>query len=197
MRLDFTMDRYSDLCEAIVQSGYSPMTVRDYLETDRLPSRLAVVRHDVDVTPRHEQKIAQIEKGFGIRATYYFRYKRGVFRPDVMRQIASIGHEVGYHYEAMDKGKGNSQKALEVFRRFPPPEWGPEKIKEIQGRTLRKQPIPIEEREFLERYDEWVMAREYHEKNKAGKEEKKTEEEKPAPPPPPNKEEKPPEEKSP
>jgi hypothetical protein len=116
MRLDFTMDRYSDLCEAIVQSGYTPMTVRDYLETDRLPSRLAVVRHDVDVTPRHEQKIAQIEKGFGIRATYYFRYKRGVFRPEVMSQIASMGHEVGYHYEAMDKGKGDSQKALEVFR---------------------------------------------------------------------------------
>jgi hypothetical protein len=115
MRLDFTMDRYRDLCESIVRSGYTPMTVRDYVEADRLPSSLAVVRHDVDVTPRHEQKIARIEIDFGIRATYYFRCKRGVFRPDVMREIADMGHEIGYHYEVVDKAKGHSQKALEIF----------------------------------------------------------------------------------
>lgn len=115
MRPDFTMDRYRDLCEAIVESEYVPMTVRDYLETKRLPPRLAVVRHDVDVTPRHERKVAQIESNLSIRATYYFRYKRGVFRPDVMRQIADMGHEIGYHYEVMDKARGDSQKALEIF----------------------------------------------------------------------------------
>ena len=115
MRLDFTVERYADLCEAIAQSEYVPMTVRDYLEAERLPSRLAVVRHDVDVTPRQEQKVAQIEIDLGIRATYYFRYKHGVFRPDVMRQIAGMGHEIGYHYEVVDKAKGDYQKALEIF----------------------------------------------------------------------------------
>lgn len=117
MRLDFTIGRYQELCEAIVQSGYTPMTVRGYLEADRLPARLAVIRHDVDSTPRQEPKIARIEQGCGIRATYYFRHRRGIFRPDIMRLIAGMGHEVGYHYEAMDKGKGDSRKAIEIFGR--------------------------------------------------------------------------------
>ena len=117
MRLDFTMERYGDLCRAIVESGYTPMTVRAYLEADPLPERLAVVRHDVDSTPRQEPTIAGIETGFGIRATYYFRHRPGIFRPDVMRRLADMGHEVGYHYEAMDKGRGDPAKAIEIFRR--------------------------------------------------------------------------------
>lgn len=115
MSLDFTLGKYTDLCEAIAFSGYVPMTVRDYLEARELPSRLVVMRHDVDVVPKNEPKMALIENDFGIRATYYFRYKRGVFEPDVMRQIAAMGHEIGYHYETLDKARGDSQKALEIF----------------------------------------------------------------------------------
>lgn len=96
-------------------SGYAPMTVQDYLEARDLPSRLVVMRHDVDTTPKNEPKMALIENGFGIRATYYFRYKRGVFRPDVMRQIAGMGHEIGYHYEVLDKAKGDGEKAIDLF----------------------------------------------------------------------------------
>jgi hypothetical protein len=115
MRLDFTLDKYTDLCEAIVRSGYTPMTVRDYLETDSLPSRLAVMRHDVDETPRNELTMAQIENDFGIRSTYYFRFKRDVLKPALIREVAGMGHEIGYHYEVVDKAKGNLEKALEIF----------------------------------------------------------------------------------
>lgn len=115
MRLDFMLDSYTDLCEAIVRSGYAPMTVHDYLETGKLPARLAVMRHDVDETPRRERKMAQIESDFGIRATYYFRFRKGIFLPDLIRELAGMGHEIGYHYEAVDKAKGNPQRALEIF----------------------------------------------------------------------------------
>ena len=115
MSLDFTLAKYRDLCEAIASSGYSPLTVRAYLETRELPSRLVVMRHDVDTTPKNEPKMALIENESGIRATYYFRYKRGVFQPGVMRHIAGMGHEIGYHYETLDKAKGDGQKAIELF----------------------------------------------------------------------------------
>jgi hypothetical protein len=97
------------------------------------------------------------------------------------------------------------KKALEVYQRFPPPEWGPEKLQEIQARSIRKQPIPLNEREFMVKYDEWLAARDYYEKKKGEK--KDVEEKKPAAPapanptekksPPPTTEEKPPEEKNP
>jgi len=117
MSLDFTIEKYTDLCEAIAFSGYTPLTVRAYLETKDLPPRLVVVRHDVDASPRNEPKIALVESDFGIRATYYFRYKASIFKPDVMREIAALGHEIGYHYETLDRARGDKEKALELFRR--------------------------------------------------------------------------------
>jgi hypothetical protein len=92
------------------------MTVRAYLERQDMPSKLAVMRHDVDVRPKNEPKMALVESDFGIRATYYFRYKVGVFQPDVIGKIAAMGHEIGYHYEALDKAKGNFEKALDVLK---------------------------------------------------------------------------------
>ena len=117
MSIDFTIEKYTDLCETIAFSGYMPMTVRAYLETKDLPSRLVIVRHDVDATPRNEPKIALVESDFGIRATYYFRYKASIFKPDVMREISAMGHEIGYHYETLDKARGDKEKALELFKR--------------------------------------------------------------------------------
>jgi len=106
MSLDLTLAEYEDLCEAIAYSGYAPMTVRAYLEARELPSRLVVMRHDVDTTPKNEPEMALIEKDSGIRATYYFRYKRGVFRPggrcahagqvwhgDVQDPVSKVYHE--------------------------------------------------------------------------------------------------------
>jgi hypothetical protein len=116
MSIDFTIDKYTDLCEAIASSGYTPLTVQAYLEAKDLPSRLVVVRHDVDASPRNEPKIALVESDFGIRATYYFRYKPNIFRPDVMRKIAAMGHEIGYHYETLDRAKGDLKRALEMFK---------------------------------------------------------------------------------
>jgi hypothetical protein len=116
MNLDFTMGKYMDLCQAIVSSGYAPMTVRAYLEMQNLPSKLVVVRHDVDAPPKNELRTALIETGLGMSATYYFRYNDRVFQPDVMKRIAAMGHEIGYHYETLDKAKGDSEKALEMFK---------------------------------------------------------------------------------
>jgi hypothetical protein len=115
MSLDFTLAKYRDLCKAIASSGYAPMTVRAYLEMPEPTSRLVVMRHDVDTTPNNEPEMALMERGFGITATYYFRYKRGVFCPTVMRQIADMGHEIGYHYETLDKAKGDPRRAIELF----------------------------------------------------------------------------------
>jgi hypothetical protein len=117
MSLDFTIEKYTDLCEAIALSDYTPMTVRAYLETRDLPSRLVVVRHDVDTRPKNERRIALIESDFEISATYYFRYKGSVFQPDVMRDLAGMGHEIGYHYETLDRAKGNHDKAFQLFQR--------------------------------------------------------------------------------
>ena len=61
------------------------------------------MRHDVDRKPENALKMAEIERQFGIFGTYYFRSTKEVFKAEIMQEIEKMGHEVGYHYEVLDK----------------------------------------------------------------------------------------------
>ena len=70
---------------------------------------------------------AQIEHELGICATYYFRVVPQSNQPDIIRAIAALGHEIGYHYEDMALMQGDTEKAyahfqqqLNYFRQFYP-----------------------------------------------------------------------------
>jgi len=117
MRLDFTFTKYRELCEAMVSSDYAILTVKEYLTMGKKPDKYIILRHDVDMRPERSLKTAQIEKYFGIHATYYIRMTKEVFIPDLIRQIAELGHEVGYHYEVLDKARGDYERAIEIFER--------------------------------------------------------------------------------
>jgi len=41
-------------------------------------------------------KMARKEAEMGITAIYYFRTHDDVFKPDIIREIADLGHEIGY-----------------------------------------------------------------------------------------------------
>ena len=99
MTLDFTDAKYEELYSAIVQSGYAVVSVKDYLSLQPR-EKVVILRHDVDRKPENALKMAEIERGFDLRATYYFRSTKDVFK-------ACIMHEIGYHYEVLDKAQGN------------------------------------------------------------------------------------------
>jgi hypothetical protein len=113
--LDFTLSKYKELCQAIFFSEYIPLTVHDYL-TQEYTIKCIILRHDVDRKPDQALKIAQIEYELGLRSTFYFRLVKEVFQPEIIKQIESLGHEIGYHYEVLDKAKGNTNKAILIFK---------------------------------------------------------------------------------
>src|SRR3989304_3265080 len=112
--LDFTLEKYKKLCQAIASSEYIPLKMHDYLQLKN-PYKHIILRHDVDRIPDQAQKMAQIENEHGIISTYYFRTVKEVFRPEIIHQIAGFGHEIGYHYEVLDKAKGDLKKAIKIF----------------------------------------------------------------------------------
>jgi len=114
---DFTLDTYRDLCNAILTSGYSAITVEDYLTKSRERDKITILRHDVDKMPKNALEMAKIEKEFGIRSTYYFRTTKNVFKPDLIKQVFDLGHEIGYHYETLVKANGNAKHAIEIFEK--------------------------------------------------------------------------------
>ena len=147
---DFTLRRYRQLLESLLQQGYHFLTFEQYLQAKNdlpaegdlqtkrssnevifkqsdLPSKYILLRHDVDLKAANSLATAQIEHELGIQASYYFRVVPQSNQPDIIRAIADLGHEIGYHYEDMSIMQGDVDKAhahfveqLTYFRQFYP-----------------------------------------------------------------------------
>jgi predicted ATP-grasp superfamily ATP-dependent carboligase len=59
--------------------------------------------------------MARLEAEYDISATYYFRTIEKTFKPEIISEIEALGHEIGYHYEDMDRADGNRKRAHELF----------------------------------------------------------------------------------
>ncbi|MDP2730366.1 MAG: hypothetical protein Q8O55_07780 [Dehalococcoidales bacterium] len=113
---DFTLCKYEELCKAIVKSSYTAITLADYLERGhQADGKYLIMRHDVDRMPGRALGTAQVEQRHGIKATYYFRDRKSTFVPEILDAIALSGHEIGYHYETIDKCKGHFEDAIMLF----------------------------------------------------------------------------------
>lgn len=115
MNLDFTLEKYISLCETISKSSYTTLTFEKYFSQKNLPKNCILLRHDVDRNIVNALKMAEIEHGFNLVSTYYCRKTEGVFKPEYFQKIASMGHEIGYHYETLDKAKGDVDEAIKIF----------------------------------------------------------------------------------
>ncbi|MHB8104698.1 MAG: glycosyltransferase family 2 protein [Dehalococcoidales bacterium] len=112
---DFTLGKYTKLCQKILSSGYHVTTVASYLNNVNVTHKTIILRHDVDRKLRNAIQMAELEHRLGLTSTYYFRMTKSCFQPEIIRAIAELGHEIGYHYEALDKAKGNNEKAIKIF----------------------------------------------------------------------------------
>ncbi len=113
--MDFMLKKYEEILQAILDSDYSVYTVKDYLVNGSPDKHYLILRHDVDWRPDRALNMAKMERRYGLRSTYYFRTIPRFFNKEVIKEIHSLGHEVGYHYETLDIAKGNTDKALSLF----------------------------------------------------------------------------------
>ena len=97
--MDFTVEKYKELLEALKKHKHFSL------------------RHDVDLRPDFSLRIAQVEAGAGLTSTYYFRTVPESYDEEIIKQIVSLGHRAGYHYECLTTCKGNMEAAYEDFCR--------------------------------------------------------------------------------
>ncbi|MDY6791274.1 MAG: hypothetical protein SWH54_08405 [Thermodesulfobacteriota bacterium] len=112
---DFTLSVYQNLLEEIRRSGFEVITIKEYFVKKDNEESFIILRHDVDRCPENALKMAELESALGMYATYYFRFKKKAFVPHIIKQIKDLGHEIGYHYEVMDKARGNIFQAEQIF----------------------------------------------------------------------------------
>jgi hypothetical protein len=114
-QFDFTYRKLGEILDCFLSSGYLFQTFEDFLNNPA--GKSVILRHDVDKNPLHSLHTAKMEYSKGIRGTYYFRALRQSFDERIIKEIAGMGHEVGYHYEDVSlaakrqKAKGKRQKA--------------------------------------------------------------------------------------
>lgn len=106
---------YEKLLKAYQSAGYVASTYHDFVQAEPA-NRTVVLRHDVDVRPLNSLATAKLESSLGMCGTYYFRIVPGVLNPSIIRQIADLGHEIGYHYEDLAIHRGNREKAIKHFK---------------------------------------------------------------------------------
>lgn len=111
----FTFSAYEELLDVCQSAGYTFLTVRDYLESTPLPERFVVMRHDVDRKPENALAMARLEADHEVASTYYVRTIPKTFDPTLLQDLESLGHEVGYHYEDLDRADGDPDQAQVSF----------------------------------------------------------------------------------
>lgn len=114
--MDFTIRKYVQLLNKLAEKGYVFQTFEYFIEHS-YESKIVVLRHDVDRNPENALRFAFIENKLGIKASYYFRIGRKVFKEDIIKKIVTLGHEVGYHYEDLTICKGIFENAIIHFGR--------------------------------------------------------------------------------
>jgi len=115
LNADFTVNKYGNLLKALRRQGFCFQTVNGFV-TDPL-GKVVVMRHDVDRLPRNALVMARLEHELHIPATYYFRAVSESWNEGVIREIAGLGHEVGYHYECLGTASIAQRRKGEEKRR--------------------------------------------------------------------------------
>ena len=113
--MDFSLKTYKQLLISLQQAGYQFFTFRQFRE-GRAGERFVILRHDVDLKAENALKIAEIEHELDICSSYYFRIISQSNKPHIIKSIAGLGHEIGYHYEDLSLFNGNAEKAIEHFK---------------------------------------------------------------------------------
>jgi peptidoglycan/xylan/chitin deacetylase (PgdA/CDA1 family) len=114
-RRDFTHCTYRDFIGGVRDTGFEFRTFNQGFSC--APSRLLMIRHDVDWLPQRALGLARLEAEAEVRSTYFIRTKPHAFDPYVVAAIRDLGHEIGYHYEALADCAGNEVAAWALFRR--------------------------------------------------------------------------------
>jgi len=106
---DFTISAFRSLLAALSSNGYSFQTFENYLKKPE--NKVIILRHDVDDLRANALRIARLENKMQIEGTFFFRIHKNSYDTETIKEIAALGHEIGYHYEdinlALDQMKNS------------------------------------------------------------------------------------------
>lgn len=112
--MDFTVRQYQKLLHSLIKQDYHFQTFENFLRNPH--KKTIILRHDVDLYPKNSLVFAKIQAEHNIKGVYYFRAVPESWDESIITNIASLGHEIGYHYENLTTCDGNLGQGIKDFK---------------------------------------------------------------------------------
>lgn len=99
--MNFTFESYCRLVEMLRAHGYTIASYDDYESA----GRCVILRHDIDTRPEAALEMAQLEHEIGARSTYFVLVTSDFYNAfsyrnrEIFREIRSLGHDIGLHFD--------------------------------------------------------------------------------------------------
>jgi len=104
----FSFTHYRQMLQKLKSQGYTFYTCKQFASVEIPQEPYIILRHDIEYYPEKAVEFARIEKELEIQSTFFFRvhakeYNLFNFKYYTnLKEIASLGHEIGLHAETMD-----------------------------------------------------------------------------------------------
>ena len=99
----FTIANYREIVQLAKDMGFQFILHKNEFVTER---KDIIWLHDVEFSPDIALKMAQIENGLGVQATYFFQIHSEFYNTlerymsDILYKIKDLGHHIGLHYDS-------------------------------------------------------------------------------------------------
>ncbi len=122
MTCSWTYEHYCYCLQQAKDKGYSIISFEEVKNISQ-NQPFIILRHDIDCYLYRALNMARIENKLGVRATYFVRVHAlsyNVFEYNAykaLKEIHSLGHEIGLHFESIDFSYITGENPREVFLR--------------------------------------------------------------------------------
>lgn len=113
----FVYKKWEEFCIKLHENGIHSIPA---CEVNADLNNYIVLKHDVETDVSHAYEIAQIEKKYGHRGSYYVQayLLDNYTNVDMLSKMQKMGHEISYHYDVLDSCKGDFDRAIDEFEKI-------------------------------------------------------------------------------
>lgn len=112
----FVHKKWEKLCADLANMNIRSVTAYD-VAIQKKKDTYIVLKHDVETNVAKAYKMAEIERKYGHKGSYYVQAY--LLKDDknikLLKAMSDMGHEISYHYDVLDACKGNMDLAIEQF----------------------------------------------------------------------------------
>lgn len=106
---EFTFKNLEKHYKTALDAGYKIITCEEFALNNKIDNPTIVNRVDIDLSVKKTERLIEIYKKLGIKASFFIRLHANEYNPfsfenyRIIKRLVTEGHEIGYHSEIIDQ----------------------------------------------------------------------------------------------